>query len=158
MKDSRLLGDGDTVVSLEYERGLRIWSGRTGKPLAPAHSSRIQGYQLLITPDEGVAVFTGFRPWMDVVPLPRNAASGGSDLARSRILAELVAGHALNLSGGPSPESAESGSDEILDKLTTADWLARWKSLVAGRAPRSAADGSGLEFATDPDEPRPDAR
>src|SRR5262249_38780522 len=123
------------------------------KPLAPPRYSRIQGYQLLITPDDEWAIVTGFRPWMNVVPLPREVMKAKeTDLARNRILAELVSGHTLNPNGGSTSDPPQSGWDEIIDKMTSAAWLARWDSLTAGRDAQTAPDGDRLDFATDPDE------
>ena len=150
VKDARFLRDGYSVVSLESERTPRISSLRTGRPLAPARDSRIQGYQLLITPDDHRAIVAGFRPWLDILPLDYEPLNENrNDRTRRQILAELVSGQTLNLSGGPISDTSGSGSGEIVDKMATAGWLARWDSLGAGQPAKSLPDGEPLNFATD---------
>src|SRR5438128_2403477 len=104
-------------VSTGWDRMLRAWEWRTGKPLAPPVPFSGPGYQVQVTPDDRFAIVAGQSRWLHAVDLgdlndlpPR--LIGRDDL---RTLAELFAGQVVHPGGG-------------LVNLTTTEWVERWSA------------------------------
>jgi DNA-binding beta-propeller fold protein YncE len=110
--------DGEYIVTVSLDGTLRAWNARDGRLAMRPHRVRFRDRQILVTPDSRYAATTGVSGEVHVVDLRPLYGKPQSSVARARLLGELLSNQTIH-DGGTV-------------KLTTPEWLERWRNYARG--------------------------
>jgi serine/threonine protein kinase/WD40 repeat protein len=109
--------DGKYILTVGLDGTLRTWNAHDGRLAMRPHRVRFRDRQILVTPDSRYAATTGAVGEVHVVDLRPLYGKPKSSLAQAKLLGELLSNQTIH-DGGTV-------------KLTTSEWLERWRNFAS---------------------------